>query len=95
MPTFVKDTLDSPSGQLKGLINSVRTHFEYLEKLVEVKVQNEFNDKRFSELKRMFAHDRGLLDTCVKSIKMPYLREAVSTSLVCHILIFLKILRRK
>lgn len=69
MPKFQKDTSDSPSGQLKSLINFVSTHFESLEKLVEVRVRNEFDAKRFSEIIEMISNDRNLLDTCVKSIQ--------------------------
>lgn len=70
MPIFVKDSSDTPSGQLKNLINVVSTHFESFKKSVEVKVYNEFDAKRFNRLKGMIANDRILLDTCVKSI--PY-----------------------
>lgn len=66
MPTYIKDTLDSPSRKLKKLINSISTHFESLEKSVDFKVQNEFDAKRFCELQRMIANDRSLLDTCKK-----------------------------
>lgn len=69
MPTFQKNTFDTPSGKLKNLINSMDTHFESLEKSVEVKVHNEFNAKRLRTLKRMIADDRASLDTCVKSMQ--------------------------
>lgn len=69
IPTFQKDTLNSPSGPPKSLINSVSTHFESLEKSVEIKDKNEFEAKRFRTLKKMIANDRILLDSCVKSIQ--------------------------
>lgn len=66
MPTYAKDTSDSPSRQLKSLINYVSTHFESLEKETKIKVSNEFNDNKFSELKKMIDHDRCLLDSWIK-----------------------------
>lgn len=45
------------------------THFESLEKSAEIKAKNEFEAKRFRTLKKMIINDRGLLDTCVKSIQ--------------------------
>lgn len=69
MPTYVKDTLDSPSRQLKNLINFVSTHFQSLEKSAEIKVWNEFDAKRFNELQKVIANDISLLETYVKSIQ--------------------------
>lgn len=69
MPNQVKDPSGSPSGELKKLINSVSTHFESLEKSAEVKVQKEFDDKRFNRLKCMITNEKSLLATCVKNIQ--------------------------
>lgn len=69
MPTFQKDTSSSPSEQLKSLINSMNTHFESLEKSIEIKAKNKFESKRFSTLMTIITNDRGLLDTCVKRIQ--------------------------
>lgn len=69
MPSFQKDSFDTPSSQLKSMINSVDTHFESFEKFVEEKVQHEFNTKRLQNLKKMIANDKVTLDTCVKSMQ--------------------------
>lgn len=69
MPSFQKDTSDTPFGQLKSMINSVNTHFESFEKSIEDIVQSEFNGKRLQNLKRMIAKDRVTLDSCVMSTK--------------------------
>lgn len=69
MSIFQKDTLDSPSGQLKSLINWVSTHFESLEKSAKVKVCSEFNSKRLKTLKRMIVDDRASLYICIKSMQ--------------------------
>lgn len=69
MLSYVKNTSDTPFGQLKSLVNSISTCFESLEKFAEAKVHNEFNAKRLRTLKRMIADDRVILDTYVKSIQ--------------------------
>lgn len=43
MPSFQKDSLDTPSKKLKRLINSMDNHFQFFEKSTKEKVQNEFN----------------------------------------------------
>lgn len=67
--TFFKGTPDSPSGLLKSLINSVSSHFVSFESSRKVRISNDFNDKRFSELKKMIANDTIFLDTYVKRIQ--------------------------
>lgn len=69
MTSFQKDTSDTPSGQLKSLINFVDSHFESFEKCTKVKVQNEFNAKMLLTLKIMIVDDRDTLDTCMKSMQ--------------------------
>lgn len=46
MPSFQKDTSDTPSRKLKSLINTVDKNFESFEKFAEEKVQKEFNAKK-------------------------------------------------
>lgn len=69
MPTHVKDPSGSSSGELKKLINSISTHFKSIEKSAMVKMQKEFDGKRFSRLKEMIANDKNLLATCIKNIQ--------------------------
>jgi hypothetical protein len=68
IPIHVKDPSASPSGKLKSLINFVSTHFESLEKSAEVKVWKDFDENRFSKMKRMIVNDRDSLSTWVKCI---------------------------
>lgn len=69
IPSYVKNKFDTPSEQLKSLINSMDTHFESLEKSAAVKVRGEFNAKRLRTLKRMITDDRVTLDTCIKRVQ--------------------------
>lgn len=69
LPSFQKDTSDTPSGQLKSFINSIDTHFESFEKSAEEKVLNEFNAKRLQTLKKMIAKDRVTLGVYLKSMQ--------------------------
>lgn len=69
MPSFQKDTSDTPFDQMKSLINSVDNHFESFEKSPEEKVCNEFNARRLQKLKRIIVDGRVTLDMCVKSMQ--------------------------
>lgn len=69
MPSFQKDTSDTPFEQLKSLINFVDEHFESFERSVEEKVLNEFNANRLQNLKRMISKDKATLGECVKRMQ--------------------------
>lgn len=69
IPSFQKDTSNTPSGQFKNLIDSVDSHFEYLKKFAEEKVRNEFDARRLCTLKNMISNDRATLCNCVKSLQ--------------------------
>lgn len=64
MPSFQKDSFDSPYSQLKSMINSVDTYFESFEKSVEEKVRNEFDTKRLQTLKKMIENDSHIRCLC-------------------------------
>lgn len=68
MPTFVKNTSESPSRQLKSFISLVSTHFKSFERSDKVKVRGEFDAKRLSQLRSMPVADRVVLGTCAKGI---------------------------
>jgi len=69
MPSFQKDPLASPSGNLKSLVNSLSTHFDSLEKLAEEKVWKEFLGKSFTEAQGIITNDRSTLDIGIKSLE--------------------------
>lgn len=64
MPSFQKDSSNTPSEQLKSLINYVDSHFESFEKSAKEKVQNEFDTKRLRTLKKMIAKESHFRCLC-------------------------------
>lgn len=68
VPTFVLDSRESPSNAFNNLIGMVSSQFESFDKVVELNVRREIDDRRFDELKTTSAYDRVLLETSVKKI---------------------------
>lgn len=69
MPSFQKDTYDTPSRQIKSLNDSIVSHFESFEKYAKEKVRNEFDSRRFYTLKKMITKGRATLSNYVKSMQ--------------------------
>lgn len=68
-PSFQKDLSDTPSGNLKILINFMDSHFQSFEKYAKEKVRNEFYVRRLQTLKKLVADDRTNLDMGKKGIQ--------------------------
>lgn len=68
MPSFKLDSFD-PSGNLKGLLNVVGSHFESLEKATYIRVLNQFNAMSLKTFLKMIEDDKVTLDTSIKSIQ--------------------------
>lgn len=68
MPYFKQNKFD-PSGKLKGLLSVVGSHFESLEKAVDIKVLNQFNAMRLKIFFKMIEDDRVTLVTIMNNIQ--------------------------
>lgn len=66
LPTFKKDTLNLPFSKLRSMLKAIDSHFESLEKVVDVNILSQFNAMRLRTFLRIVEGDRVSLITSVK-----------------------------
>lgn len=69
MPSFKKDSVDSPFSKLRGMLKVVDSHFVSLEKVVEGKVLSQFNVIWLRMILKMVEGDRVSFISSLKTIQ--------------------------
>lgn len=67
--SFKLDTIDTPFGKLRSMLNSVDSHFVSLERATNAKVLTQFNAMILRIILKMIEGDRVSVTTAMKNIQ--------------------------